>query len=595
MKSPLQSGPWSWLTLPPAMGAIFLAISLLGTDQRLNLLVVSCCMLGVSPVVIFHIYRRDLHARDVTEKALRESEERYRRLVELSPNAIGVHEEGRILYTNRAWAKLLGTAAPEDLVGKPLMDLVHPDCRTTLTDRLAEIRKKGGNALPVEERLIRNDGTFIDVEISSTPFTYEGKDAVQIIVRDITERKRADESVHKALESAKQAAQLKSEFLANMSHEIRTPMNGVLGVAGLLLSTAMTDEQREYALTIRKSASALLGLINEILDLSKIEAGKVVLESVSFDIRTVVSDVVELLSPTAHAKGLDLIFRVGQNVPRQLLGDVSRVRQVLTNLVDNSIKFTSKGHVLVSVDSDEQQDGASLLRVTVEDTGIGIPADKQARIFDKFTQADSSTTRKFGGTGLGLAICRQLIHMMKGDIGVWSQPGQGARFWFTLPLSVLEPAQTARDVVANVTRQAAQLSDAQLKHARILLAEDNVVNQKVASWMLAKIGCTVDVVSNGKEAVEMAQRFPYDVLLIDCEMPEVDGYEATSQIRANETAGRRVPIVAVTAHAMKGERERCIEAGMDDYLSKPIELVELHSVLARWAKPQESPEHANSN
>jgi CheY-like chemotaxis protein len=316
---------------------------------------------------------------------------------------------------------------------------------------------------------------------------------------------------------------------------------------------------------------------------------------VSFDIRTVVSDVVELLSPTAHTKGLDLIFRVGQDVPRQLLGDVSRVRQVLTNLVDNSIKFTSKGHVLVSVDSDGQPDGAALLRVTVEDTGIGIAADKQARIFDKFTQADSSTTRRFGGTGLGLAICRQLIHMMKGDIGVWSQPGQGARFWFTLPLSVVEPAQTARDVVATVTRQAAQLSNVQLKHARILLAEDNVVNQKVASWMLAKIGCTVDVVSNGKEAIEMAQRFPYDVLLIDCEMPEVDGYEATTQIRANETAGRRVPIVAVTAHAMKGERERCIEAGMDDYLSKPIELVELHSVLARWAKPQASAEHANIN
>ena len=403
---------------------------------------------------------------------------------------------------------------------------------------------------------------------------------------DVSEFKRTEENLKQAKQAAEQAMRARSQFLANMSHEIRTPMNGVLGMAGVLADTPLNAEQREYLQTIRNSGESLLKIVNDILDFSKIEAGKVEIEQIAFDLRSRVASIIQLFAASARGKSLALTSAFAEDVPLRVTGDPVRISQVLSNLVGNAIKFTASGGITVNVSVHAQAGEHLMLRFDVHDSGIGISNAAIERIFDPFSQEDASTTRRFGGTGLGLTISRQLVGLMGGEMFVASTQGSGSCFSFTVKVS---HAGTAGDMpaLAPAAASPAVAAEGKLASLDILLAEDNTINQIVAGAMLKKLGCSVTVAKDGQEAVDKARARHFDLILMDCHMPNLDGFAATAAIRELEKQGQpRHTIIAQTANAMEGDRESCLAAGMDDYLAKPLSTGALAQALQRWAPPR---------
>ncbi|MDP9387906.1 MAG: response regulator [Actinomycetota bacterium] len=662
----------------------------------------------------------ELRVRVKQQQDLEVQSRRLASIVEWSNDAILAKSlDGTIQSWNPAAERLYGYRA-EEVLGRNVSLLVPPDHQDEVPDILARISR--GEAIPNFDAVrVAKDGRRIDVSLSISPLC-DATGAVagaSTIARDVGAQKLLQTELQQAHDEALRTTRAKSAFLATMSHEIRTPMNGVIGMAGLLLGTDLTAEQRECAETVRSSAEALLTIINDILDFSKIEAGKLELELLDFDVRTVVEEVLELLAERAHGKGLELASLVHPLVPVALRGDPGRLRQILINLVGNAVKFTEAGEVVVEVAVAGDDEDGVVLRVEVRDTGMGIAAGAQSRLFDSFSQADDSTTRRYGGTGLGLAICKQLVELMGGHIGVDSEPGRGSRFSFTVrlergtPAAALDAVEHSRlaglrvlavddnavnrlvlqqmlrmwrmhcecaesgdaaialleeaaaagnpfdvalldhgmpagdgmtlgrvikarphlsevrlvlltsyvkrvdpteirgagidgylvkpvrrsplyDCLATVVGLEAAREPARLvthhsvvegrrgNRPRVLVVDDNAVNQKVAVRMLERLGYPADVAGNGQEAVAALQAVPYAGVLMDCQMPEMDGFDATRAIRRLPGAERDVPVIAMTAGVLKADQERCREATMDDFVAKPMTLNALAAVLERW-------------
>ena len=641
-------------------------------------------------------------------------------LIENSPVGIVViNVDASTRLCNPAFEKIF-RFRQGDVLGQPLLELLAiPELRHEIVAN--ENALLHGQTTHVVTRRRRGDATTVDVEAFSVPLFSAGKQTGALILyMDITERKLAEEALHRSKDAAEAASRTKSEFLANMSHEIRTPMNGIIGMTDLALDTNLTTEQREYLGMVKSSAASLLNLINDILDFSKIEAGKLDLDVGDFALRESVGETLKALAFRAHEKGLELAWHAAPDVPDHLSGDVSRLRQVLVNLVGNAVKFTERGEVIVEIGSDAAStETSALLHFRVRDTGIGITKDKHGIVFGAFTQADSSTTRKYGGTGLGLAITSRLVDLMGGKLWIESEPGLGSTFHFTIRFGIgtgapparnhdprllsqtsilvvddndtnrfilvellgrwgmrVETAKTAHDALAILVRnldhgprfaavitdlqmpdmdgfglvenirkhpqfgeipvlllsssaqagdrercsklgiaayltkpvQSSELLDAIMKALspvgdgpsprpaanliqksiggkqvmKVLLAEDNAVNRTLAKRLLEKHGHTVVVVENGRQALEALEHHSVDLVLMDVQMPEMDGLEATAAIRQKESrVGGHVPIITLTAHAMKGDREKCLAAGADDYLTKPIRTPELFAALDR--------------
>jgi PAS domain S-box-containing protein len=536
----------------------------------------------------------DITERKQAEEELRKSEELFRSLVHNSSDLIILTDaKGIVTYVGPHCEQVIGHPA-EKFIGKMMPDIIYPDDVTKCLQSWKQVAYQGQELHEFEYRIVDGQGAVRWLSHSARLTKIDERVlGMQNTIRDITERKRAEESLILAKNVAEDAARAKSEFLANMSHEIRTPLNGVIGMTGMLLDMDLNAKQHEYAQIAHISGKMLLSLINDILDFTKIEARKLELETLDYDLRSTLKDTVDLLAIGAHEKGLELSYLVEPEVPSLLRGDPKRLRQILVNLGTNAVKFTDKGEIAIRVCLESEEERNVTIRFSVSDTGIGIPSNRQDSLFSLFTQVDGSTTRKYGGTGLGLAISRQLTELMGGKIGLESEVGNGSTFWFTATFEMQPAGPGASDEIsAEIDGEKANerfasepaISENGKRKIRILVVEDNPVNQKVASAMLKKMGFKADIAAGGQEGINALQIIPYDMVLMDCQMPEMDGYEATRRIRnsASGAINPSIPIIAMTAAAMQGDREKCIQAGMNDFIAKPVLITELAEMLTRW-------------
>jgi len=567
----------------------------------------------------------DVTARKQSENVAYQNATELRALFQAFPDLfLRVNRNGAVLDA-QAGQSSDSFLSKERFTNRNLQDMLPADVVEHVRHAQEKVRKT--SAVEVVEFPIQDRQGRQIYEMRLLPLNWDEWIA---IVRNITARKineqrltevaqeleQKNQELETALATAREATRTKSRFLANMSHEIRTPMNGVLGMADFLLGTELNPEQREYAEALQRSAGSLTSLINDILDFSCIEAGTMHLDRVVFSLHTAIEQAAAEFEVQARDKGLEFVSSIARSVPDAVVGDPARLRQVLANLLGNALKFTEHGSIGIAAELVSQTRDELKLRFIVRDTGIGIPAGLRDRLFETFTQADDSNTRKYGGTGLGLAISKQLVELLGGKIGVENEPGAGSRFWFTASfkkaakgdaIAVAEshararktPAPSVRAVQSNTATASAKVISAEKElpkaapreaprespprqSTRILLAEDNEINQRITLRLLQKLGLAADAVVNGREAVEALEKQKYDLVLMDCQMPDMDGFEATAVIRSREGNNRHQTICALTANAMAGDRERCLAAGMDDYISKPVGLEKLRDALVRW-------------
>ena len=549
-------------------------------------------------------------ARIKAEEAMKESERRYRELAELLPQTVfEVDALGNIVFANALGLATFGYS-PEDLKkGMHVVEVVAFQDRERMLEDISPKSLPSSNSqsrsATDEYLMLRKDGSTFPAMVYSSRIERDGKlMGWRGFVTDIAERKQSLEDLKQAKEAAEEAARVKGEFLANMSHEIRTPMNAVIGMTGLLLDSSLDFEQRECVEIIKSSGDALLSTINDILDFSKIEAGRMELEKKAFYLQGFLEECLHLLEADAREKGLKLHYMINNSVADCIISDPTRLRQILVNLLSNAVKFTEEGEVLVSVTSQtaddakakmskESQAGHGIsLHFAVQDTGIGIPQERMDMLFQSFCQVDNSTTRKYGGTGLGLAISRKLVDIMGGRIWVESQLGKGSIFHFSVPVDIAtspcgkegssphqcRPLLQTQGLVERSTQ--GEISG----ELRILIAEDNEVNKRVIKKMLSKLGFQADIADNGQDVLTALEKQRYDLILMDIQMPEMDGLEAASLIRKRWPLMEQPRIIALTACALEGDRDRCLEAGMDGYISKPVKLQDLKEVLWRFGK-----------
>jgi PAS domain S-box-containing protein len=521
--------------------------------------------------------------QDITERKKAQSQVIFQAslLDQVRNGVIATDLNGRIIYWNR-FSEVLYQWSAEEVLGKNIAETVVPEEKGSMIQTvIVDIIRYGYRETELLVR--RKDGSqFMAFFAFSVLKDQEGQRVGFVGVSvDLTERKKVEQDLLLAKERAESATRVKSEFLANMSHEIRTPMNAVIGLTGLLLNTNIDEEQRDYIETIRSSGDSLLAVISDILDFSKIEGGMLDIDREPFVLSKCLEASLNMVSQAASRKGLNISFKIEDDVPAQLLGDQIRLKQILVNLLGNAVKFTEQGEISVRVSLMQRsckKNGKDEILFAVKDTGIGISKDRMSRLFQSFSQVDASTTRKYGGTGLGLVISKNLAELMGGRIWAESEPGRGSTFYFTIRA---EPSRIIETIDKQDALQKADFKEGykRKRHLAILLAEDNIVNQKVAMRMLERLGYEADIAANGEEVLQALKNRNYDVVLMDVQMPEMDGLEATRRIRT--IAGRQPYIIAMTAHAMKGDREICLGAGMNDYVSKPVRMEELQAAIER--------------
>lgn len=531
----------------------------------------------------------DISKRRAAEELLRTSEARFRAFFDNSPSVMYAKDrDHKLSFVNAKYLEF-HKVRESDVIGKRGGSTLSEQKRAEV-EALDNKVMSEGNISTGNVPMTSKSGDTRDFLVIKFPIYGATGDITGIggINTDVTElRERENQLIAAKLEAEKlakkaDAANLsKSQFLATMSHEIRTPMNGVLGMADILAKTNLTTEQQEFVQMIKESGHSLLDILNDILDLSKIEAGHMELESIDFSIAELLHGLNALWGHTAQEKGLE--FTIENNVTHfdVVRSDHTRLRQVLNNLVGNAIKFTKDGTIALFIESSEKADGKTELRIQVRDTGIGVSEEQKKKLFQPFTQADSSTTRQFGGTGLGLSICKKLVELMGGKIGLDSTPGQGSTFWFTVPVERSDRKLNKPTVSTNTSLVSSDVSHSQ--SLRILIAEDNAINQKVIAWLLAPLNSRFDIVENGLEAIAAVARSHYDLILMDIQMPEMDGITATKKIRSLAGRSGQIAIIALTANAMQGDREKCLEAGMTDYVAKPLDQRKLINAISRVA------------